>query len=124
MASSYSSVVDKEVADAVQALLRAMAKVSREAAPSPTALLISQRNCLQVIGLPPRSYLEILRAPGFPLHVTRAGKLRLVDAEAFVEHLRAVSPAAPAQDEPDGTETLRALLPSTTLIEPKRRRSA
>ncbi len=56
------------------------------AAPLPE--LLSQRNVEATTGVPSSVFLCILRAPGFPLSVTRLGKLRLVDRAAFVAWLK------------------------------------
>ena len=55
----------------------------RITAPPPDT--ISQRNVEAMTGIPPRVFLEVVRAPGFPLPVTRLGKLRIVNRIAFVE---------------------------------------
>src|SRR4051812_33884799 len=48
---------------------------------------ISQRNVEVATGVPPRAYLEAVRDPGFPLAVTRLGKLRIVNRAAFITWL-------------------------------------
>jgi hypothetical protein len=45
---------------------------------------ISQRNVEASTGVPSRAYLEAVRDPGFPLAVTRLGKLRIVNRAAFI----------------------------------------
>lgn len=55
----------------------------RITAPPPDT--ISQRNVEAMTGIPPRVFLEVVRAPGFPLSVTRLGKLRIVNRIAFVD---------------------------------------
>ena len=54
----------------------------RFTAPPPET--ISQRNVEAVTGIPSRIYLGVVRAPEFPLPVTRLGKLRIVNRSAFV----------------------------------------
>ncbi len=69
--------------------------------------LVSQRTVLHAVGIPPRVFLELVRAPGFPLDVVRVGKLRLVDRAAFVAWLRARAAApvdAPANDADHGED--------------------
>ncbi len=56
-------------------------------APSPE--MISQVNVEQVLGLPSRAYLELLREPGCAVTVTSVGKLRLVDRHEFRRWLMA-----------------------------------
>lgn len=51
-------------------------------------LMISQRNCEAVLGIPPRTHLENCRRPDFTPKVTRLGKLRLVDAVEYRLWLR------------------------------------
>lgn len=48
---------------------------------------ISQRNVEATTGVPSRAYLEAVRDPGFPLAVTRLGKLRIVNRAAFIAWL-------------------------------------
>src|SRR6478752_6647949 len=48
---------------------------------------ISQRNVEAATGVHARAYLETIRDPGFPLAVTRLGKLRIVNRAAFVQWL-------------------------------------
>lgn len=48
---------------------------------------ISQKNVEAATGVPARVYLEAIRERGFPLSVTRLGKLRIVNRAAFVEWL-------------------------------------
>jgi hypothetical protein len=48
---------------------------------------ISQKNVEAATGVPARVYLESVRDPGFPLSVTRLGKLRIVNRASFVEWL-------------------------------------
>lgn len=45
---------------------------------------ISQRNVEATTGVPSRAYLEAVRDPGFPLAVTKLGKLRIVNRAAFI----------------------------------------
>lgn len=65
---------------------------------------LSQRNVEAVTGIPARNYLEAIRAPDFPLEVSRLGKLRIVDRASFVTWLRTprnlppLDVAAPAND--------------------------
>lgn len=54
---------------------------------APPADTISQRTVEATTGVPPRAYLEAVRDPGFPLPVTRLGKLRIVNRAAFVAWL-------------------------------------
>jgi hypothetical protein len=56
-------------------------------APSPE--MISQINVEQVLGIPSRIYLELLREPGCSVTVTAVGKLRLVDRYVFRKWLEA-----------------------------------
>jgi hypothetical protein len=54
---------------------------------TPPPAYVNQHNVQAVVGIPGRMYLEILRAPGFPLAVTPVGKLRLVDRQAFIDYV-------------------------------------
>ena len=48
---------------------------------------ISQKNVESATGVSARVYLESIRDPSFPLHVTRLGKLRIVNRVAFIAWL-------------------------------------
>ncbi len=93
--------------------------------------LLSQLNVLQVTGIPRKAFLELLRAPGFPLTVSRLGHLRLVDRVEFVAWLRQrPAPAAPvpandAAGTPaeDGSEALLREL-GCERVQPKARARA
>jgi hypothetical protein len=50
---------------------------------------ISQINVERELGLPRRTYLELLREPDCPLDVTCVGKIRLVDRDKFRSWLMA-----------------------------------
>jgi hypothetical protein len=72
---------------------------------------LSQRNVESVTGIPASAYLRAIALPGFPLSVTRLGKLRLVDRAGFVAWLRSGASMArelvgPANDAPDLEESL------------------
>lgn len=71
--------------------------------------LISQRNVEAVTGIPPRVYLDELRAPGFPVAVIKVGKLRLVEREAFLSYLRARA-SQPVRDAPTAHDGVAAVL--------------
>lgn len=68
---------------------------------APPPEMVSQRNVENVAGIPKRTYLDLLRAPGFPLPVTRVGKLRLVPRVEFVAYLRGLAQQGRAPDELD-----------------------
>ncbi|XXT16496.1 hypothetical protein WME91_16240 [Sorangium sp. So ce269] len=81
------------------------------AAPQPE--MLSQKNVESVTGIPARVFLDTIRAPGFPLPVTKLGKLRLVRREAFVAHLQAMASdrvprRAPAEDGRTGVAAVLA----------------
>lgn len=68
----------------------------------------SQHNAEQLLGVPRRTFLELLRRPDAP-RVIRHGKLRLVEREAMLAFLRVLRERAPASaanaeqlDGPDG----------------------
>lgn len=56
---------------------------------------ISQKTSLAVVGITARTFLEMIRAPGFPLAVTPVGKHRLVVTADFVAHLKTLGATAP-----------------------------
>jgi hypothetical protein len=62
-------------------------------APPPDTL--SQKNVLAATGIPPRTFLELLRAPDFEIPITSIGKLRIVDRVRFVTWLTARANAPP-----------------------------
>jgi len=61
---------------------------------------ITQRNVEAVTGLPARTFLELIRSPGFPLRVRHIGKLRVVNRAAFVQWLEE------GESTPDPVEAL------------------
>ncbi|UQA59958.1 hypothetical protein [Polyangium aurulentum] len=56
-----------------------------------TAEMLSQLNILNVCGISPRVYLELLRADVCPVRVIKLGKLRLVKREEFVAWLESMA---------------------------------
>lgn len=68
---------------------------------APPPEMISQKNSEAVAAIPARIFLEFVRAPGFPLPVTRIGKLRLVPRVEFVAYLRGLAQQGRAPDEVD-----------------------
>ncbi|WP_437632412.1 hypothetical protein [Sorangium sp. So ce854] len=69
---------------------------------APQPEMLSQKNVESVTGIPPRVFLDTIRAPGFPLPITKLGKLRLVHREAFVTYLQAMA------SEPESRRTAEA----------------
>jgi hypothetical protein len=63
-------------------------------------------------------FLDTIRAPGFPLLITKLGKLRLVQREAFVAYLRALAgePASRRTTEED-ERTRVAAVPASAGLE-------
>ncbi|WP_437717062.1 hypothetical protein WMF45_11985 [Sorangium sp. So ce448] len=84
---------------------------------APQPELLSQKNVESVTGIPARVYLDTIRGPGFPLPVTRLGKLRLVQREAFVAYLQALAgdPASRRDAEVDERTRVAAVLASAGL---------
>ncbi len=78
-------------------LLELRVLVPRSALPSTPARveaeLVSQESSLELFGLPPRRFLEMVRDPRFPGRVLRVGKLRLARREDLLAHLHAVDEA-------------------------------
>lgn len=78
-------------------------------APAAPPELVSQKNSLACTGLPPRQYLEQVRAfRRSGGEVFDVGKLRLVDRIAFVAWLKSTS--KPATHETDGADGVLAEL--------------
>jgi hypothetical protein len=83
--------------DAPEARSRVTARVTTTVVLPPEALtlvlpppeMLSQVNVEHVLGLPVRTYLELLREPGCTIAVTPVGKLRLVDRGTFRRWLEA-----------------------------------
>ncbi|WP_437304815.1 hypothetical protein [Sorangium sp. So ce388] len=69
--------------------------------------MLSQKNVESVTGIPARVFLDTIRGPGFPLPVTRLGKLRLVEREAFVAYLQALAGDPASRRDADGDEQTR-----------------
>ncbi|WP_437666848.1 hypothetical protein [Sorangium sp. So ce1182] len=84
---------------------------------APPPEMLSQKNVETVTGIPPRVFLDTIRAPGFPLPVTKLGKLRLVEREAFVAYLRALAgqPASQRTAEADERTRVAAVLAAAGL---------
>jgi len=53
---------------------------------------LTQRNVEAATGLPARTFLELIRSPGFPLRVRHIGKLRVFNRVAFVQWLEVGEP--------------------------------
>ncbi|XYH94643.1 hypothetical protein ACMHYB_43485 [Sorangium sp. So ce1128] len=80
---------------------------------APQPEMLSQKNVESVTGIPARVFLDTIRSPGFPLQVTKLGKLRLVRREAFIAYLQALAShraprRAPAEDERTGVAAVLA----------------
>ncbi|KYF82708.1 hypothetical protein BE11_25180 [Sorangium cellulosum] len=84
---------------------------------APQPEMLSQRNVESVTGIPARVFLDTIRAPGFPLPVTKLGKLRLVRREAFVVYLQtmASAPASHRAAEQDERTRVAAVLAAAGL---------
>ena len=72
---------------------------------------LTQRNVEAATGIPPRVYLDLIRSPGFPVRVTKVGKLRVVSRLAFLAWLEqeglgmeAMPPSVPMNDNRTGPE--------------------
>ena len=74
---------------------------------APQPEMLSQKNVEAVTGIPARVFLDTIRAPGFPLPVTKLGKLRLVQREAFVSHLQALATAPTSHRDAAADERTR-----------------
>ncbi|WP_437338446.1 hypothetical protein [Sorangium sp. So ce394] len=74
---------------------------------APPPEMLSQKNVEAVTGIPARVFLDTIRAPGFPLPVTKLGKLRLVQREAFVAYLRALASEPASRRDADADERAR-----------------
>jgi len=86
------------------------------AAPLPE--LLTQENVAAITGMPPERYLETVRAPGFPIQVSKLGRLRFVVREEFVAWIRAgAALATQATDE----AAREAALAQRVGVEPRRK---
>ncbi|XXY44987.1 hypothetical protein WME91_33805 [Sorangium sp. So ce269] len=74
---------------------------------APPPEMLSQKNVEAVTGIPARLFLDTIRAPGFPLPVTKLGKLRLVQREAFVTYLRALASEPELRRDTEADERTR-----------------
>ena len=101
---STNGVPGPEPAATITATLAIPPNALRVVAPPPDT--ISQRNVEAVTGIPSHVYLVTVRDRGFPLPVTRLGKLRIVNRAAFVAWLErgAFSPSL-ASISADATTT-------------------
>jgi hypothetical protein len=106
-----------EPATTITATLTIPPNALRVMAPPPDT--ISQRNVEAVTGIPARVYLEAIRSPGFPVPVTRLGKLRIVTRSAFVAWLQngalvgEASPRTQASDAATSDDTATSDVPPT-----------
>ncbi|XXT17006.1 hypothetical protein WME94_42920 [Sorangium sp. So ce429] len=84
---------------------------------APQPEMLSQKNVEAVTGIPARVFLDAIRAPGFPLLITKLGKLRLVQREAFIAYLRSLAsePASRRTTEADERTRVTAVLASAGL---------
>lgn len=67
--------------------------------------LITQENSLAALGIPPRRFRELVRELGLP--VVELGKLRAVEARAFLEAIRKRVPAPAASVESNRERLLK-----------------
>lgn len=87
--------------------------VPREALPATTpavAEYFSQHNCEQLLGIPPRAFLELVRREDAP-RVTKLGKVRMVEREPMLAYLRILrerAPAPVATEQLDGADSVLA----------------
>ncbi|MDC0678255.1 hypothetical protein [Sorangium atrum] len=91
---------------------------------APQPELLSQKNVESVTGIPARVFLDTIRAPGFPLPVTKLGKMRLVRREAFVAYLQALARdpgprQAAAEDERTGVAAVLAAVGLEPVRQPR-----
>ncbi|XXX73928.1 hypothetical protein WMF30_40410 [Sorangium sp. So ce134] len=96
---------------------------------APQPEMLSQKNVEPVTGIPARVFLDTIRAPGFPLPVTKLGKLRLVQREAFIAYLQALAsdPAprrATAEDERTGVAAVLAAVGLEPVRQPRAGRAS
>ncbi|WP_437827899.1 hypothetical protein [Sorangium sp. So ce1153] len=84
---------------------------------APQPEMLSQKDVESVTGIPARVFLDTIRGRGFPLPVTKLGKLRLVQREAFVAYLQALArdPASRRDAEADEGTGVAAVLAAAGL---------
>lgn len=81
--------VEDSSGDLVEVRLVVPRRVLQQQAPSPE--LVSQATSAEVLGVPKRRFLEIVRSPSYPGRVLKVGRLRLVRRTEFVAHLESVT---------------------------------
>lgn len=72
------------------------------------AAFVTQKNCLDCLGLPPRRFLELLRRQDAP-PVQVVGKLRMVNRDSMLEYLGRLAASPTRRDagsEPDGADAV------------------
>ena len=74
---------------------------------APLPELVSQENVAAITGMPPARFLEAVRAPGFPLQVTKMGRLRFVDRSEFVAWIKSGAALQGAQTPEPANEVNR-----------------
>lgn len=96
-------VADHRDGDFVEVRLVVPRGVFEQQPPAPE--LVSQANSMEVLGLPKRRFLELVRSPGYPGRVLKLGRLRLVRRTELLAHLE----ATPAQRSSPGANGAAAL---------------
>ena len=100
--NSVSTTVDPDRAELT--LTIPLAALSGLTVIAPRSAMLSQLNVEHELGMPPRTYLEMIRAPGFPVSVKCVGKLRFVHREDFIAHLDTLTARPPSNGSPKGEE--------------------
>ncbi len=75
---------------------------------APAAEMVSQESSLELFGVPPRRFLELVRSPRFPGRVLRLGRLRRTDLLSFLEQ---------ADETPEVVDESPRPTPATSLVE-------
>jgi len=95
----------------LEAAIAAMARDAAESVMRDTrARFVSQKTSLELVGIPARNFVEWLREPGFPLPVVKRGRLRLIELEPLVAHLRSLASTPEKAAEPEAIDAADQVL--------------
>lgn len=90
--------VEDSSGDLVEVRLVVPRRVLQQQAPSPE--LVSQATSAEVLGVPKRRFLEIVRSPSYPGRVLKLGRLRLVRRTEFIAHLELLTQQSATRVQP------------------------
>lgn len=106
IAEIEAGLIEDSSGDLVEVRLVVPRRVLQQQAPSPE--LVSQATSAEVLGVPKRRFLEIVRSPSYPGRVLKVGRLRLVRRTEFVAHLESLTDGRATVPESAGPRDAKA----------------